>query len=362
MVETNIDSEKLLEKPEIIQDFPKIELHRHLEGSFDLDTLFDIAQKNKLDVPNDKVAFKTAFEFPKNSPSDFLLFLSLFKTNWYNSFEDIEKVVYNSVLKLKEENIHYLELRFSPEHFSVKNNFDRKEVAKLVLNTAVAAAKEIDLSIKFIYTFNRNKQKNGEMSDLLKKLTSLNRDDVLGIDLAGDEINYPPQLFKDFFKQIKDENRFKIDIHAGEVVEAIHIWDSIKYLHADRIGHGVSSINDEKLQQYLIDKQISLCQCITSNYQTGAWVDEKNHPMGELFRRGVPISISSDDPSIQGVNLTGDYRKAVKNFNFTLEELIKINKNTIKYSFLNKEEKAKHEKSYKSKVEAFKDVYFPKSN
>ena len=77
MVEKDIDSGKLLAKAEILESFPKVELHRHLEGSFDLDTLFNIAQKNDLDVPKEKAAFKAAFQFPKNSPSDFLLFLSL---------------------------------------------------------------------------------------------------------------------------------------------------------------------------------------------------------------------------------------------------------------------------------------------
>ena len=132
---------------------------------------------------------------------------------------------------------------------------------------------------------------------------------------------------------------------------------AIKELGAARIGHGTLAIKDPELQAYLTDKQIALEQCITSNYQTGSWVDEKNHPIGELYRRGVPVTLNSDDPFIQDTDLTDDYIKAVKYFDFDLDDLVKLNLTALKASFVGKKVKATLEKEYLAKVEQFKQKY-----
>ena len=347
---------KLVNKS-VLKNFPKVELHRHLEGTFPVKKLFELSKANGLDMPTEYRSFKKAVQFPKDSNPDFLMFLAKFKNDWYKSHEDVEFITYHSVKELTTDSIFYIELRFSPEHFSEVNNFSREEITKLIIDAGNRAAKEEGILIKYLLTFNRNKQSQEEMLTLYNRLKKLDLQDIVGIDLAGDEINYPPELFIKFFKVINDDKLYKTTIHAGEVTDSDQIWTAIKELGASRIGHGTMSIRDPSLQDYLKEKKIALEQCITSNYQTGSWVDEQHHPMGELYRLGVPVTINSDDPFIQDADLTDDYIKAVKYFDFELQDLVGLNLTAIRSAFLDDARRKELEKSYLLRVESFKDQY-----
>lgn len=342
----------LLDKS-LIKTFPKIELHRHLEGMFSLKHLFELSKKNNLDTPKAYNEFKKEVQFPKDSGPDFLLFLSKFKRFWYRSLDDIDYLVYHSVLTLKEEGLIYLELRFAPEHFAEFNNFNRIDVVKTVINASNRAAREINLPINYLLTYNRMFQTAEEMIRQHKEIDKLNIKEIVGIDLAGDEVNYAPELYTSFFDYIKSLNKYKIDIHAGEVTDSSQIWSAIDKLHADRIGHGISAIQDKKLLEYIKEKQIYLCQCLTSNFQTGAWVDSPTHPMNDLYKMGYPVCINSDDPSIQDADLTDDYLKCIDYFGFTEEDLYKLNINAIKASFISEEEKETLQKKLKEEYTRF---------
>ncbi len=342
----------LLDK-DLLYKFPKNELHRHLEGTFDIDTLYELSVKNTLDTPRDRKKFQEYCQFPKDHDSDFLLFLAKFHNDWYRSYNDISKLVYNSVANIRKENLHYLELRFSPEHYSLENNFDRLDITKLVVEAADAAAKENNLNIKYLLTFNRGKQNQDEMTALYKKILDLDLSEIVGVDLAGDETNYPPENFIRFFDVVHNAGVHKIDIHAGEVTDSSQIWTAIDKLHASRIGHGVSTIHDPKLQKELTKRKIALCQCVISNFQTAAWSDTPNHPIAELYRMGVPVTINSDDPTIQNADLIDDYYTIMKYFDFNFEDLLKINLNTIDSSFLKEEEKNTMKESYMKSIERF---------
>jgi adenosine deaminase len=336
--------------------FPKIELHRHLEGTFDLPTLYRIAMKNKLDVPKDFASFKQFVQFPKNSKPDFQLFLSKFKNDWYRSYEDVYDITYASIKNLKQDGIFYIEIRFSPEHFSLQNNYDRGEITRLVIEAGNKAASESDIRIRYLITLNRGKQEKKEMLKLYKMITLLDMSDIVGIDLAGDEQNYPVNQFKDLFATISQDGIYKSTIHAGEVTPSSEVWAALE-LNASRIGHGTATITDPELQSVLKERFIPLEQCITSNYQTGSWPDETNHPLGTLFRLGVPVTINSDDPTIQDTDLSDDYTKAAKFFNFGIEEFTALNLTAIRSSFLPEEEKEILRTDYLKAVEQFKKDY-----
>ncbi|MDT8297521.1 MAG: adenosine deaminase, partial [Spirochaetaceae bacterium] len=254
----------------LLTELPKIEVHRHLEGTYPIDSLYRMALKNDLDVPNTLQAFKEAFQFPKDHEPDFLLFLSKFKKFWYKTIEDVSTIAYDSVKSFADENLHYIELRFNPLHFTELTDLDPKDVTTTIIESSDAAAKEINMEIRYLLTFNRSVQTADDMLKTYKELHDIDLSRVVGIDLAGDEINFPPELFGDFFDVVKKDGRFGIDIHAGEVTDSKNMWVSIDQLHTDRIGHGVAAINDPEIQEVLKKKNIFLAQCITSNYQTGA--------------------------------------------------------------------------------------------
>lgn len=339
---------------EVMRSFPKVELHRHLEGTFALPTLHRIALDNKLPYSKDFDEFKKAVQFPRDSEPDFLTFLSKFKNDWYRTHQDIHDIVRDSVLDFASDGLFFIELRFSPEHFAFHNSFDRLEITRLVMDAATKAAEETGVLIRYLITFNRAKQDQYEMIKLYHSLRELQRPEIVGIDLAGDETQYPPEQFTEFFKAVRDDGVYGTTIHAGEVSPAQQVWDSINNLHAQRIGHGTSTIDDEKLQQRLIDEGVVLEQCITSNYQTGSWVDERNHPLGRLFRSGVPVTINSDDPTIQDTDLTDDYMKACDYFDLTLGDLVALNLIAIEGAFLPDTEKSELKQRYLSAIETFK--------
>ena len=341
----------------IMKEFPKIELHRHLEGTFAIPTLHRIAKKNGLDYSDDINKFKKAIQFPRDSEPDFLMFLSKFRNDWYRSHQDVWDIVHDSVKGFRDDGLFYIELRFSPEHFAFHNDFDRVEVTRLVIDAANAAADEIRVRIRYLITFNRGKQDQYQMIDLYRAIRDLNIPEIVGLDLAGDETQYPPESFSEFFKTIKDEGIYQTTIHAGEVTPPDQIWAAINLLHANRIGHGTSSIDDKELQAVLKRDGIVLEQCITSNYQTGSWVDEKNHPLGRLYRNGIPVTINSDDPTIQDTDLTDDYMKACSYFDLSIDDLIELNRIAIRGAFLKPDEMRALESDYLAAVALFRKRY-----
>lgn len=334
--------------------FPKIELHRHLEGTFELQTLFTMSIRNGIDLPTDFPSFKKEVQFPKDSEPDFLKFLSKFRNNWYRSHEDVWNIAYESMRAFADDGIHYIEVRFSPEHFAIHNNFDRLDITNIVVEAGKKAAEDTGTQIRYLLTFNRSRQTQEEMRELYDKVMSLQLSEIIGIDLAGDELNYPPELFVDFFKAVKSDGYCGTTIHVGEVTPAKQVWDALNVLNADRIGHGTSAIEDTNLQRYLADNGIALEQCITSNRQTGSWTDEANHPLGRLYKAGVPVTINSDDPTIQDSDLTDDYVKAVRYFDLDIEDLIKLNHIAIDATFLPETEKEALRNDYDAAVTRFR--------
>ncbi len=344
-------NDRLLDK-EVLRHFPKVELHRHLEGTYPLDKLYEIAKRNGLTVPSTLKKFREENQFPQNGQPDFLLFLSKFKNDWYRNLNDIAEITYHAVKTFRQDAIFYMELRFNPEHYAAFNNFNRAEVSKVVIHSALQAALEDDLRLKFLITLNRGKQTEDDLIAMYQQVKGVSSE-ICGYDLAGDETNYPPQDFQRLFDLIRQDG-FKATIHAGEVSPSQQIWDAIRLLHAARIGHGTSAIQDLELQAYLKDKNILLEQCLTSNRQTGSWKDTPNHPFGKLFHEGVPVTLNSDDPHIQNTDLTDDYLLAIRYFNLTLDDLIRINLTAIRGSFLLDKEKAALESDYQAAVSVFR--------
>ncbi len=344
----------VLTNAQTMRSFPKIELHRHLEGSFALPTLHRIARRNGLEVPADFGEFRSLVQFPVDSEPDFLKFLSLFRNDWYRSLEDVAQIVHDSVMEMRRDGLYYIELRFSPEHFALQNGFDRVETTRLVIAAADRAAAAAGIEIRYLITFNRAKQKQEEMAELYRAIRDMGHPRIVGVDLAGDEIKYPPERFVDFFREVNADGVYRSTVHAGEVSPASQIWSAVRDLGASRIGHGVACISDPELQRFLADNDIVLEQCITSNYQTGSWADERHHPIGTLYQAGVPVTINSDDPTIQNAALTDDYVKAVEYFGFTVEDLVALNERAIAASFLTDSEKSSLLAAYHDAVRSFR--------
>jgi adenosine deaminase len=160
-----------------------------------------------------------------------------------------------------------------------------------------------------------------------------NKNRFIGLDIAGDEPQFPNAQYASLFKPLLDEN-LPITIHAGEASGPESIWAAIDLLGAKRIGHGIHAVHDPKLMDALRDRKILLEMCPTSNRITSAWPDLKTHPLKKCLDHGIPVSINTDDPGMFGITLGDEVEIAKKMVGLTNEEVARTFRYAHEHSFL----------------------------
>ncbi len=311
----------------IITAMPKVELHLHLEGSFPLESLFNLINKygGSPDIQNVE-DLKQKFEF-----TDLTHFIETWnwKNQFYQSPNDIEEMAYSTIINLASKNIVYAEVFFSPWDF-VKSEMPFNLVIEAVISGVRCAKQESPINISLIADLVRNLGHQTAMKRLNE--ITMYRDNVIGIGLGGNEEAFPAEWFSDVFIEAKRRG-FHTVAHAGEAVGANSIWSALKYLQAERIGHGVRAIEDPVLLNYLKEKQTPLEICITSNLKLKVLSSLAIHPVRKLFDKGILITINSDDPTMFGSDLNDEFLLLFDEYNFTIPEIQQLTKNAITASF-----------------------------
>jgi len=218
----------------------------------------------------------------------------------------------------------------------MKFNLNIADVVEAVIEGVSQACKVFNIKINLIGILSRTfgvKQCQKELDGLLA-----HKDHLIAIDLAGDEYNFPGEMFVDHFKQVKDAG-LNITIHAGEAAGPESIWQAINDLNAQRIGHGVLSYKDERLLDYMQENNIGVESCLTSNYQTGTIKDLSKHPLKIFLARGLSVCLNTDDPAVQGIELKHEYQLASDVLEFSDTQITQLQKNALNMSFLSEKEK-----------------------
>jgi aminodeoxyfutalosine deaminase len=156
-------------------------------------------------------------------------------------------------------------------------------------------------------------------------------DGVVAIGIGGAEAKGPAIWFKDVYKEARDRG-LRLTAHAGETMGPESIWDALE-IGAERIGHGIRAVDDPKLMAHLREKNIPLEICITSNVRTAAVGSLEEHPVRKLFDAGVPVILNTDDPALFGCTLKGEFQLAWEKFGFSAEELAAVAQNSLRYAF-----------------------------
>jgi len=305
-----------------IRALPKIELHRHLEGSVRLETLVEIAQEYGIEMPEYSAEDLRPFvQMMPNETHNSQHFLAKFHTlrQFFRSPEIIKRVAYEAVADAAADNIKYLELRFTPPALSNVMKCSYHDVVEWVTASVAAAATVYDIQVRLILSMNRHESTETGEQVLLTALDFRDRG-VVAIDLAGNEGGFSAQPFRPVFERVKEAG-FGITIHAGEWAGADNIRDAIEHLYADRIGHGVRALEDSSLCALLVDRGIVLEVCPTSNLHSGVVDDWPLHPLPHLYRQHIYTTINTDDPLVSNITLTDEIERVITKLSFTLDEV-----------------------------------------
>jgi len=318
--------------------FPLIELHRHLDGNVRLETIFDLGLKYNLNSPAKELEGLRPFVQVSEAKPSILEFFKKFEwlTKVMVDYEACRQIAYENVEDAYKEGIDYIELRFSPWFMAEAHNLDPADVVEAVVDGIHAGIRDFDIKVNIIGIISRTYGAETCMKELEALLTC--KDDIVALDLAGDELNFPGKLFVEHFKLARDAGWYA-DPHAGEVAGPESIWQAIHELGAQRIGHAVHAPQDPKLLDYLAEHNIGIESNLTSNVQTSTVKDYSSHPLKLFLQHNILATINTDDPGISAINLAYEYNIAAPKAGLTQEMIHQAQRNALRTAFLSLEDK-----------------------
>lgn len=321
----------------LLNDIPKTDLHCHLDGSIRPGTMIDIAKKDNINIPcYDLKNFESYVKVPEKCPS-LKTYLNKFDIpiKIMQSYDNIYRVTLELIEDAAKLNICYIEIRFAPFNHTTKLKAD--EVIKAALEAVKYGRKKYGVISNLILCAMRHEpsEKSKELVNIAKDFLGMG---VSAVDLAGNEADFPPEIHKEAFHMAKYYGLHRT-VHAGETGNPENITKSINILNAERIGHGVSAFKDNSVVEYLKERKIPLEVCITSNVNTSAVNSYKDHPVKSYLDHGIIITINTDNTTVSNTDIINEFKHLVKYQNFSFNDIKKVIKNSIAYSFANKEDK-----------------------
>lgn len=320
---------------ELIKNLPKAELHLHIEGTLEPELMFRLAQKNNVEIPYKNIEeVKSAYSF-----TSLQSFLDIYYAgaNVLIEESDFFDLTWEYLLRCKDQNIVHVEIMFDPQtHTSRGIKFET--VLNGITKALEEAKEQFGITSFLIMSFLRHLSQEDAFKTLSEAFPF--KEKMIAIGLDSSELGNPPSKFKEVFEKAKEQG-YKIVAHAGEEGDTSYIWEALNLLHVDRIDHGIRCDEDEKLLEFLKDKQIPLTVCPLSNVKLKAVKDMEHHNILKLLRSGLLVTVNSDDPAYFGGYLNENYNALVESLHVGEEELRKLVKNSFEASFLSYEEKRK---------------------
>lgn len=310
-------------------EMPKFEIHVHMEGATDAETFFRLAQRNNMRLPipeQDLASWQNYFEF-----RDFPHFIEVYvsSVSLLRSTEDYAFLIEEFYRHQAAQNIVYTEAFLSATYLVDK--FESDEILEAIARGMEAGKRKYGGEIRFIPDIARQEpESQWAVLELVKKGYDLGL--FLGLGLGGLEIGFPPELFDEVFCEAR-EYGMQVVVHAGEGVGPESIWGALNTLQAERIGHGIRSVEDEKLLAHLAEQKIPIEVSPTSNYCLGIVKPDDQHPIRKMVDAGLLCCINSDDPAMFSTSLTGEYLLLAEQ-GFSWDELLQLNQNALEASFM----------------------------
>ena len=317
-------------------EFPKTELHLHIEGTFEPELMFEIAQRNRTKLPYKTVEdVKRAYRF-----TDLQSFLDIY----YNAMSVLlhERDFYELTLaylkKASSQGVRHAEIFFDPQAHT-----NREVPFETIVNGISRALddgqKNLGISSKLVMCFLRDLTPVSAMETLDNALSF--KDRIFAVGLDSKELGNPPKKFQDVFKKAR-ERGFVAVAHAGEEAPAEYVWQALDLLGVSRVDHGYHSLEDPKLIDRLVREQIPMTACPLASVGVSYFESMDKFPIKKMLNLGLLVMLNSDDPAYFGGYVAENYKEVTAAVGLTEEDVLKLLKNSFKASFLSENTKQRY--------------------
>lgn len=317
---------------------PLTDIHRHLDGNIRAQTILDLGRQFNIALPAQTLETLIPHVQVTSTEPDLVSFLS--KLDWgvkvLASLDACRRVAFENIEDAARNGLHYVELRFSPGYMAMAHQLPIAGVVEAVIDGVRDGCNTFGVEARLIGIMSRT---FGEAA-CLQELDALlaHREKIIALDLAGDELGFPGSLFLSHFNRARDAG-WHITVHAGEAAGPESIWQAIRELGAERIGHGVKAVEDRALMDFLAQQRIGIESCLTSNIQTSTVASLADHPLKIFLEHGVLASLNTDDPAVQGVDIIHEYHFAAPAAGLSREQIRQAQINGLEMAFLSDGEK-----------------------
>ena len=328
-----------------LRGLPKAELHLHLEGAVEPETLLELRLRHGV-VDADLASCEALYHY-----ADFQAFLMAFKavTEHLRSPEDYELITYRLMERLQAENVLHAEV-FVSVGVCLWRSQDFAPLFEGMERGRERGAR--DFGVSLLWIFDAVRHFGAEPAQRVAELAvQYQHRNVIAFGIGGDESRGAPELFREVYAFAADQG-LHLTAHAGETTSPESIWGALN-LGAERLGHGLTAAQDPELLEELAQRQIPVEICMTSNVLTGACRLE-DHPVRQYFEHGLMLTLNTDDPAMFRTSLNREYAIAQKVFGFSEEQLRELARNSFEASFLDAEQKVKMLDRFDAKAATFK--------
>jgi len=318
---------------ELIRALPKAELHVHIEGTFEPELMFAIAQRNKIAIPYKSVeAVTQAYNFHNLQSFLDIYYAGAAVLIHEQDFYDLAWAYFE---KCAEDRVVHTEMFFDPQ-----THTDRGVAFATVLNGLQRACDDakakLGISSHLIMCFLRHLSEDAAFATLEQALPY--KDQIIAVGLDSSEVGHPPSKFERVFAKAREAG-FLVVAHAGEEGPAAYVWEALDLLKVNRIDHGVRSEEDLALMQRLIAEKMPLTVCPLSNLKLCVVDDMQQHNIRRLLQQGVHVTVNSDDPSYFGGYMNDNFIAIAEALDLSNEELKQLAINSFEASFITDTEK-----------------------
>ena len=315
---------------------PKAELHLHLEGTLEPELLFELAARNHVSLPYPDVeAVRAAYVF-----ADLQAFLDVYYAacQTLRTERDFYDLTHAYLTRAQADGVRHAEVFFDPQTHTERGvPFDA--VLHGIAHALADGARDLAITSRLIPCFLRHLPADAAMATLEAALP--HRELIHAVGLDSSEVGHPPSDFASVFDRARAEGLLTV-AHAGEEGPPAYIWEALDLLHARRIDHGVRCLEDDALVARLVEDQVPLTVCPLSNVRLRIFPTLADHPVAAMLRRGLRVTINSDDPAYFGGYVQQNYVETADTLGLSADEVVQVARNSFLASFLEPAERDAH--------------------